>query len=186
MAEQLICNQQVIGSTPFAGFRSLLAEPLRASPGRPYALHSISIGFQASGRTGIWKRTSNRAFHLEKGERVMKKRLLVVVLSSLLVLALILPVAAMAAGTDRYTAYGSAIRQTYGHSIGQTISHAPASYGVRLGHYRFNTSQSYGVRLGHYSILTPETYGSRLRNRTANPSVIPYIPGSIDPATTAL
>jgi len=115
----------------------------------------------------------------------MRNRLLVVLLGSLLVLALILPVAAMAAGTDSFTAYGSAIRQTYGYSVGNTISHSPVSYGVRLGHYRMNTSQSYGVRLGHYSILTQETYGSRLRNRTANPSVIPYIPGSIDPATTA-
>lgn len=116
----------------------------------------------------------------------MKKRLLVVFLGSLLVLALVVPAVAMAAGNDRYSAYGSAIRQTYGASLGQTSSHAPASYGVRLGHYRSNTSQSYGVRLGHYSILTPETYGSRLRNRTGNPSVIPYLPGSIDPATTAL
>ena len=79
-----------------------------------------------------------------------------------------------------------AIRQTYGSSLGLTSSHSPASYGVRLGHYRSNTSQSYGVRLGHYSILTPETYGSLLRNRTANPNVIPYMPGSIDPADTAL
>ena len=76
---------------------------------------------------------SSRAFHVEKGEWVMKKRFFVVFLGLLLVLALILPVAAMAAGTDRYTAYGSAIRQTYGASLGQTSSHSPVSYGVRLG-----------------------------------------------------
>lgn len=116
----------------------------------------------------------------------MKKRLLVVFLGSLLVLALVVPAVAMAAGGDRYTAYGSAIRQTYGASLGQSSSHSPASYGVRLGHYRSLTSQSYGVRLGHYSILTPETYGSRLRNRTGNPSVIPYISGSISISDTGL
>jgi hypothetical protein len=130
------------------------------------------------------RKNVEHGIHVKKGERVMKKRLLVVFLGALLVLALVAPAAAMA--TDRYTAYGSAIRQTYGHTIGHTISHAPTSYGVRLGHYRLNTSQSYGVRLGHYSILTPETYGSRLRNRTGNPNVIPYAPGSIHPATTAL
>jgi hypothetical protein len=116
----------------------------------------------------------------------MEKKLFVVFLGSLLVLALILPVAAMAAGTDPYTAYGSAIRQTYGAGLGQTSSHSPVSYGVRLGKYGSINSQSYGVRLGHYSILTPQTYGSLLRNRTANPSVIPYIPGSVDPADTGL
>jgi hypothetical protein len=127
---------------------------------------------------------SGRAFHVEKGEWVMKKRFFVVFLGLLLVLALILPVAAMAAGTDRYTAYGSAIRQTYGASLGQTSSHSPLSYGVRLGKYGSVNSQSYGVRLGHYSILTPQTYGSLLRNRTANANVIPYLPGSINPADT--
>jgi len=115
----------------------------------------------------------------------MKKRLLVVFLASLLVLALVAPAVAMAAGADRYGAYGSALRQTYGAGIGQINTHSPASYGVLLGHYGSLTSQSYGVRLGHYSILTQHTYGSLLRNRTANASVIPYLPGSIDPTATA-
>jgi hypothetical protein len=131
-------------------------------------------------------RMSSRACHVKKGEWVMKKRFFVVFLGVLLVLALILPVAAMAAGTDRYTAYGSAIRQTYGSSLGQTSSHSPLSYGVRLGTYGSVNSQSYGVRLGHYSILTPQTYGSLLRNRTANPNVIPVIQGSINTSDTGL
>lgn len=114
----------------------------------------------------------------------MKKRVLVVFLGSLLVLALLVP-AAFAAGHDRYTAYGSALRSTYGASLGQINTHAPGSLGARIGHYPTITSKSYGVRLGQYSVLTPETYGSKLKNRTGNMSVIPYIAATAEPTHVA-
>jgi hypothetical protein len=111
---------------------------------------------------------------------MIRKRLFVVLLGSLLVLALVAPVAAMAAGTDSYTAYGLALRQTYGHDLGQINLNSPSCYGVKLGHQTAITSRSYGVRLGQYNTLTTKTYGSRLWNRNGNPNLTPYITGNLE------
>lgn len=114
----------------------------------------------------------------------MKKRISVVFLGSLLVLALLVP-AAFAAGHDPYTAYGSTLRQTYGASLGQINTHAPGSLGARIGQYPTITSKSYGVRLGQYRVLHTETYGSKLKNRSGNVSVIPYIAATAEPTHVA-
>ena len=59
----------------------------------------------------------------------MRDKLLFMLLITLLAAALALPAAASAAGQDSYSAYGTALR---------------ATYGARLGHISVNTPNSYG------------------------------------------
>src|SRR5680860_1038507 len=66
----------------------------------------------------------------ERQGGLMRNRLLLLVLISLLAAALALPAAASAAGNDPYGVYGTALRTTYGASLGQTSVNAPNSYGV--------------------------------------------------------
>ncbi len=108
----------------------------------------------------------------------MKAKVLIVALAALLILLVVIPVAALAGGTDSYSQYGANLRATYGASLGYNNPIAANAYGSRLHPGTFIYSNSYGTRLGFYNLQTQQTYGSRLSNRSGNPNVVPYRPGN--------
>jgi hypothetical protein len=102
----------------------------------------------------------------------MRRRILLVALATLLLLALVAPVAALAAGTDAYSGLGTALRSSYGAKLGQNNVLAPNSMGARIGQATVIKKSSMGVKLGQITLLPKKTYGAKLAVPSGTKSAI--------------
>jgi hypothetical protein len=102
----------------------------------------------------------------------MRGRILLIALAALLLLALVAPVAALAAGTDAYSEFGTALRSSYGASLGHTNVLSPRSMGARIGQATAIKRSSMGVKLGQITLLPKKSYGARIAVPSGNRGAI--------------